>query len=49
MGLGLALSPLSLIPLVNIFVLPILGGIAFTELCLAELVALRAATPRIAA
>lgn len=46
MGLGLALSPLSLIPLVNIFVLPLYGGIAFTELCLAELEALRAATPR---
>jgi uncharacterized protein involved in cysteine biosynthesis len=42
MGLGLALSPLSLIPLVNIFVLPLYGGIAFTELCLAELSALRA-------
>lgn len=41
MGLGLALSPLSLIPLVNIFVLPLYGGIAFTELCLAELAALR--------
>ena len=46
MGLGLALSPLSLIPLVNIFVLPLYAGIAFTELCLAELAALRAATPR---
>jgi len=42
MGLGLALSPLSLIPLVNIFVLPLYGGIAFTELCLAELEAFRA-------
>jgi CysZ protein len=42
MGLGLALSPLSLIPLVNIFVLPLFGGIAFTELCLAELEAFRA-------
>jgi uncharacterized protein involved in cysteine biosynthesis len=48
MGLGLVLSPLSLIPLVNIFVLPLYGGIAFTELCLAELQALRAATPRTA-
>ena len=48
MGLGLALSPLSLIPLVNIFVLPLYGGIAFTELCLAELEALRAATPKVA-
>lgn len=47
MGLGLALSPLSLIPLVNIFVLPLFGGIAFTELCLAELEALRAATPKV--
>ena len=37
MMLGLALSPLSLIPLVNILVLPIYAGIAFTELCLAEL------------
>ena len=48
MGLGLALSPLSLIPLVNILVLPLFGGIAFTELCLAELQALRAATPQVA-
>jgi uncharacterized protein involved in cysteine biosynthesis len=35
--LGLALSPLSLVPLVNILVLPIYAGIAFTELCLGEL------------
>jgi CysZ protein len=42
MGLGLVLSPLSLVPLVNIFVLPLFGGIAFTELCLGELEALRA-------
>jgi uncharacterized protein involved in cysteine biosynthesis len=49
MGLGLALSPLSLIPLVNIFVLPLYGGIAFTELCLAELEAFRAVTPKLAA
>ena len=42
MGLGLALSPLSLLPLVNIFVLPLFGGIAFTELCLAELSSMRA-------
>jgi len=48
MGLGLVLSPLSLIPLVNIFVLPLYGGIAFTELCLAELEALRAVTPKVA-
>ena len=49
LGLGLALSPLSLIPLVNIFVLPLYGGIAFTELCLAELEALRAVTPEVTA
>lgn len=42
MGLGLALSPLSLVPLVNVFVLPLVGGVAFTELCLAELASLRA-------
>lgn len=41
MGLGLALSPLSLVPLVNILVLPIYAGIAFAELCLGELAALR--------
>jgi CysZ protein len=41
MGLGIALSPLSLIPLVNILVLPIYAGIAFTELCLSELTELR--------
>ena len=35
--LGLALSPLSLVPLVNILVLPIYAGIAFTELCLSSL------------
>jgi CysZ protein len=46
MGLGLVLSPLSLIPLVNIFVLPLFGGIAFTELCLGELEALRAGRAR---
>jgi hypothetical protein len=45
MGLGLVLSPLSLIPVVNILVLPIYAGIAFTELALAELAALRA-SPR---
>jgi len=43
--LGLALSPLSLIPLVNIFVLPIYAGIAFTELCLAELAQRRERAP----
>jgi uncharacterized protein involved in cysteine biosynthesis len=42
MGLGLALSPLSLVPIVNLLVLPLYGGIAFTELCLSELAALRA-------
>ena len=42
LGLGLALSPLSLIPLVNVLVLPIYAGIAFTELCLDELAKLRA-------
>ena len=41
MGLGLALAPLSLVPVVNILVLPIYAGIAYTELCLAELAALR--------
>ncbi len=44
MGLGLVLSPLSLIPLVNVLVLPIFAGIAFTELCLAELAQFRART-----
>ncbi|MGE5171937.1 MAG: EI24 domain-containing protein [Rudaea sp.] len=44
MGLGLVLSPLSLIPLVNILVLPIYAGIAFTELALGELTALRASS-----
>jgi uncharacterized protein involved in cysteine biosynthesis len=42
LGLGLALSPLSLVPIVNLLVLPIYAGIAFTELCLAELAQLRA-------
>ena len=41
-GLGLALAPLSLIPVVNILVLPMYAGIAYTELCLSELAALRA-------
>lgn len=36
-ALGLVLSPLSLVPLVNVLVLPIYAAIAFTELCLAEL------------
>jgi hypothetical protein len=42
-GLALALSPLSLIPLANLFA-PVLCGLAFTHLCLAELTALRAAS-----
>ena len=42
LGLGLVLAPLSLVPVVNILVLPIYAGIAYTELCLAELAALRA-------
>jgi uncharacterized protein involved in cysteine biosynthesis len=45
MGLGLALSPLSLVPIVNVLVLPIYAGIAFTELCLSELAALRGRAP----
>ncbi len=44
LGLGLALSPLSLVPIVNLLVLPIYAGIAFTELCLSELAQLRART-----
>lgn len=45
LGLGLVLSPLSLVPVFNVLVLPIYAGIAFTELCLAELAALRARGP----
>ncbi|HET9749167.1 MAG TPA: EI24 domain-containing protein [Casimicrobiaceae bacterium] len=45
MGLGLLLAPLSLVPIVNVLVLPLFAGIAFTELCLGELVALRATSP----
>jgi CysZ protein len=41
-GLGLALAPLSYVPLVN-FVAPLYAGVAFTYLCLDELAALRAA------
>jgi len=44
-ALGLLLSPLSLVPVFNILVLPIYAGIAFAELCLAELVALRGGAP----
>lgn len=40
-ALGLLLSPLSLVPVFNILVLPVYAGIAFAELCLAELAALR--------
>lgn len=40
-GLGLLLSPLSLVPIFNVLVLPIYAGIAFAELCLAELDSLR--------
>src|SRR5512135_120264 len=43
--LGLVLSPMSLVPVLNILMLPIYAGIAFTELCLAELVALRDDAP----
>jgi uncharacterized protein involved in cysteine biosynthesis len=42
MLLGLVLSPLSLVPIVNVLVLPIYAGIAFTELCLADLAQRRA-------
>ena len=48
-GLGLALSPLSLVPIVNVLVLPLYAGIAFTELCLSELAALRGCTAQGAA
>ena len=47
--LGLALSPLSLVPIVNMLVLPIYAGIAFTELCLAELAHRRGAARRLRA
>ena len=45
LGLGLTLSPLSLVPVVNLLVLPIYAGIAFTELCLSELARLRMGAP----
>jgi CysZ protein len=48
MGLGLVLAPLSLVPIVNVFVLPLFAGIAFAELCLGELAALRS-TPKVRA
>lgn len=41
LGLGIALAPLSLVPIVNLWILPIYAGIAFTELCLDELARLR--------
>jgi CysZ protein len=44
LALGLALSPLSLIPFVNL-ISPLYAGIAFTYLCLDELAAFRAQTP----
>jgi hypothetical protein len=47
-GLGLALAPLSLIPVFNLLVLPLYAGIAFAELCLAELVRIRGQAPRTA-
>ena len=43
--LGLVLSPLSLMPIVNILVLPIYAGIAFTELCLVGARAVGARVP----
>ena len=45
-GLGVVLSPLSLVPIVNVLVLPIYAGIAFTELCLSELARLRVRAER---
>lgn len=45
-GLGVVLSPLSLVPIVNVLVLPIYAGIAFTELCLSDLARLRARAER---
>ena len=43
-GLGLALSPLSLVPFVNLLA-PIYAGLAFTCLCLGELDELRRRAP----
>ncbi len=42
MGLGLVVAPLALVPVANL-VAPLLAGLAFTSLCLAELDALRRA------
>lgn len=42
-GLGLAVAPLSFVPIVN-FLAPLYAGIAFTYLCLDELAALRTRT-----
>ena len=41
--------PLSLVPIVNLWILPIYAGIAFTELCLDELARLRSRAPAAAA
>ncbi len=49
MGLGLVLAPLSFVPIFNVLVLPLFAGIAFTELCLAELASLRSSSPVAAA
>jgi len=49
LGLGIALAPLSLVPIVNLWILPIYAGIAFTELCLDELARLRSRAPAAAA
>ena len=49
LGLGIALSPLSLVPIVNLWILPIYAGISFTELCLDELARLRSRAPAVAA
>jgi uncharacterized protein involved in cysteine biosynthesis len=45
LGLGLALAPLSFVPIVNLWILPIFAGIAFAELCLDELARLRSRAP----
>jgi uncharacterized protein involved in cysteine biosynthesis len=49
LGLGIALAPLSFIPIVNLWILPIYAGIAFAELCLDELARLRSRAPVAAA
>jgi uncharacterized protein involved in cysteine biosynthesis len=45
-GLGLMLSPLSLVPFVNL-VAPLYAGLAFTCLCLGELDELRRRAPAV--